>query len=242
MNEHASLIFDYLPYLYKSRQEEEYIVFLRDAFLSNYEEQKYQFAFIAYHMLFMSFIYFSVWKIKINRGKDFAKALIGFSKDHENTILKASSPFSLSQIGESRIFRFLKLIGCNNTKIGEFTKIVKARNDISHSNGNIFFNSQDTLDEKIDEVLKSVQEIQDHTKETIVNVFKRFLINSWNSELREFSDDTDQIREMLIHQNYLSRKDIGDCLGYNITSLERNKNISRIRKMFKAFKKEYAEI
>ena len=65
MNEDASPILDYLPYSYKSPQEEEYIIFLRETFLANYEKQKYQFAFIAYHMLFMSFVYFSIWKIKI---------------------------------------------------------------------------------------------------------------------------------------------------------------------------------
>jgi len=242
MNDDASLILDYLPYSYKSPQEGEYIIFLWETFLANYEKQKCQFAFIAYHMLFMSFVYFSIWKIKINKEKDFAKALIGFSKDHENNMLNASSPFSLSKIKESIVFRFLKLVGCNNAKIGEFTKIVKARNDISHSNGNIFFNSQDAVDEKINEVLESVEEIQEHTKEIIDNVFRCFLVNSWDSEVREFSNDTDQIREILIHQNYLSKKDIGDCLAYDITSLEKNRNISKIRKMFKAFKKEYAEI
>ena len=242
MNEDASLILDYLPYSYKSPQEEEYIIFLWETFLTNYEKEKYQFAFIAYHMLFMSFVYFSIWKIKINKEKDFAKALIGFSKDLENNMLSASSPFSLSEIKESSIFRFLKLVRCNNAKIGEFTKIVKARNDIAHSNLNIFFNSQDAVDEKINEVLKSVQEIQEHTKEIIDNIFKCFLVNSWDSEVREFSNDTDQIREILIHQNYLSKKDIGDCLAYDITSLNKNKDISKIRKMIKAFTKEYAEI
>ena len=241
MNEGASLILDYLPYSYKSPQEEEYIVFLWETFLANYEKEKYQFAFIAYHMLFMSFVYFSIWKIKINKEKDFAKALIGFSKDFENNMLKASSPFSLSEIKESSIFRFLKLVGCNNAKIGEFTKIVKARNDISHSNGNIFFNSQGAVDEKISEVLKSVEEIQEHTKEIIDNVFKCFLVNSWNSKVREFSNDSDQIREILVHQNYLSKKDIGDCLTYDITSLKKNKNIAKVRKIFRVFKKEYAE-
>lgn len=107
----------------------------------------------------MSFVYFSIWKIKINREKDFAKALIGFSKDLENDMLDASTPFDFSKINESSIFRFFKLVGCKNDKIGEFTKIVKTRNDISHSNGNIFFNSQDLLDEKINEVLRCIDKV-----------------------------------------------------------------------------------
>jgi len=75
MNEDTFQIFNYMPYLHKTFQEEEYINFLWDAFSANYEKEKYQFAFIGYHMLFMSFVYFSIWKIKIHREKDFAKAL-----------------------------------------------------------------------------------------------------------------------------------------------------------------------
>ena len=49
MNEDAFQILDYLPYLYKTTQEEEYTNFLWDAFYANYEKEKYQFAFIVYN-------------------------------------------------------------------------------------------------------------------------------------------------------------------------------------------------
>jgi hypothetical protein len=45
----------YLPLSYISPKEQEYIAFLWDAFETNYEHEKYQFAFLAYHMLTMSF-------------------------------------------------------------------------------------------------------------------------------------------------------------------------------------------
>jgi len=48
MNEDSLKISNYLPYLYKTTQEEEYINFLWDAFYANYEKEKYQFAFIVY--------------------------------------------------------------------------------------------------------------------------------------------------------------------------------------------------
>ena len=56
--EEAYEILDYLPIRFKQRNEQEYIEFLWDSFQSNYENEKYQFSFIAYHMLFMSFVYF----------------------------------------------------------------------------------------------------------------------------------------------------------------------------------------
>jgi len=76
--EEAAELENYLPLSYKTPSEQEYIVFLWDTFESNYTHAKYQFAFLAYHMLTMSFVYFNIWQIRQSRKKDFEKALIGF--------------------------------------------------------------------------------------------------------------------------------------------------------------------
>ena len=240
MKEDAFQILNYMP-LYKTIQEEEYISFLWDAFSANYEKEKYQFAFIGYHMLFMSFVYFSIWKIKIHREKDFAKALIGFDKKWEKDMMNASSPFTFSEINESNIFRFFKLVGCGNDKIGEFTRLVKDRNNIAHSNGNIFFNSQDSLDEKINEVLRCADKIQENIKCITKNTFKDFLKNNWDNNNREWPDDGEQISEILIRKNYFSKNDIEYCLSFDINRLNKEEKFPRIKKLFKAFQKEYTE-
>jgi len=54
--EEAAELADYLPLSFKTRSEQEYIEFLWDAFETNYTHGKYQFAFLAYHMLTMSFV------------------------------------------------------------------------------------------------------------------------------------------------------------------------------------------
>ena len=48
---------DYLPLSFKSQKGQEYIEFLWDAFETNSTHAKYSFAFLAYHMLTMSFVY-----------------------------------------------------------------------------------------------------------------------------------------------------------------------------------------
>jgi len=60
----AAELGDYLRLSFKSPKEQEYIEFLWDAFETNYTHGKYQFAFLAYHMLTMSFVYFNIWQIK----------------------------------------------------------------------------------------------------------------------------------------------------------------------------------
>jgi hypothetical protein len=113
---------DYLPLSFKSPAEQEYIAFLWDAFDTNYRHDKYQFAFLAYHMLAMSFVYFNVWQIREARRSDFEKGLIGFGRDIEKNLLEASTPFGFSTVNERSILRFLKLIACDNSKIGTYAR------------------------------------------------------------------------------------------------------------------------
>lgn len=54
----ALLLADFLPLSFKTLNEEEYIRVLWDTFETNYVHQKFQFAYLALHMLMMSFIYF----------------------------------------------------------------------------------------------------------------------------------------------------------------------------------------
>ena len=90
------------------------------------------------------------------------------------------------------------------------------RNDTAHANGHIFLSTQVALDAKITEILRVVDEIQTHSKPVIEEAYREFLLQSHNPEEREYADTGDQIREVLIHNNYLSEKDIGICLGFDL--------------------------
>ena len=90
--EEALELANYLPLSFKSEKEQEYIRFLWDAFETNYTHKKFQFAFLAYHMLTMSFVYFNIWQIKQTEPSDFEKGLIGFSKDVEKAFLVQHRP------------------------------------------------------------------------------------------------------------------------------------------------------
>jgi hypothetical protein len=229
--EYATDLSKYLPISFKNLKEQDYISFLWDAFETNYTHGKYQFAFLAYHMLTMSFVYFKIWQIKETEPGDFAKGLIGFGKDVEKNLSEATSPFVFSTVNERSILRFLKLIACDNGQIGAYAKLVDDRNDTAHSNGNIFFSTQPALDTKINEILRIVDEIQAHSNPVIERCYYEFLVNSADPEEREYPDPTDQIREVLIHDNYMSQRDIDICLGFNVDGLQEHAGIEEIRKL-----------
>lgn len=237
--EEAAELSNYLPLSFKTRSEQDYVTFLWDAFDTNYTHGKYQFAFLAYHMLAMSFVYFNIWQIKQTEPKDFAMGLIGFGKDLEKNLLEATSPFVFSSVNERSILRLLKLIACDNSKIGTYTKLVDDRNYSAHSNGNIFYSTEAALDAKITEILRVVDEIQTHSRSVIEHCYQNFLLENSNSEDCEYADAADQIREMLIHQHYLSQKDIEICLDFDLASFENRPEIGNIRLLHEALKLEY---
>lgn len=237
--EEAAELGNYLPLSFKAPSEQDYIAFLWDAFETNYTYGKYQFAFLAYHMLTMSFVYFNIWQIRQARREDFEKGLIGFGKDIEKSLLEATSPFVFSTVNERSILRLLKLIACDNGKIGTYAKLVDDRNDTAHANGNIFFSTQAALDAKITEILRVVDEIQIHSRPVIEHCYRNFLLQNHDPEEREYPDAADQIREVLIHENYLSQKDIEICLSFDLAGIVDRPEIDSTRTLHEVLKSEY---
>jgi len=120
--------------------------------------------------------------------------LIGFGKDIEKSLLEATSPFVFSTVKERSILRFLKLIACDNGKIGTYAKLVDERNESAHPNGNIFFSTEAAIDIKIPEILRVVAEIQTHSRPVIEHCYREFLRRNHDPDEREYADAADQIR------------------------------------------------
>ncbi len=228
MIEEAGQLEGFLPISYRTAKEEEYVRFLWEAFHDNCASGKYQFAFLAYHMLTMSFVYFNIWQIKLIKPEGFATALIGFGKDMEKELLEATSPFTFSVVNESSVMRFLKLIQCDNAKIGAYTKLVKDRNETAHSNGNIFYSSEDELAAKVRDILRLVGEIQGHSAGIIVEGYRKFLSESADPDEREHIEVHDQVREVLIHESYMSLADLVFCADCDIAKFADHQHFAEI--------------
>lgn len=207
-------IHDYLPVAYPSAGEGEYIRFVWEAFESNYVAGKYQFAMLAFHMLYMSHVYFSVWQIKQAKPEAFTHAVLFQQKEKE--LLTASSPFTFSEVNERSIFKFLRLAGCENQHIGQFQKLVDQRNEIAHPNGNIFFSDQATADRRIEEVMQQIRGIQAHMPPVLHACLLQFLRDSASPDEREIADIEVHVEMNFLHKHYLSHKDIEACLACDL--------------------------
>ncbi|HJX10061.1 MAG TPA: hypothetical protein VJ733_06120, partial [Candidatus Binatia bacterium] len=153
----------------------------------------------------------------------------------------STSPLVFCTVNERSILRLLKLIACDNGKIGTYTKLVDDRNETAHPNGNIFFSTQAALDAKITEILRVVDEIQTYSMPVIEHAYCEFLLQNHDPEEREYPDAADQLREVLIHGNYLSQKDIDICLGFDVASLADQPEIESICTLHEALTSEYGQ-
>lgn len=221
--EEAYQIFSYLPIRYRTDEEVEYVQYLWRAFENNYKNELYQFAFMSYHMLFMCFVYFTIWKIKSIHPEDFDKISLGF---HE-CLTKASSPLSYAEENESKILQIFKFWGINE-RIGEFRNLVKDRNNIAHANGNIFYKDQQSIDCKIADVIKFCDEIQQKTKQTIEQSYKKFLSENHSVEDSPYSTLEELLSDEFYNRHYISEKDMQLCCNCNILSLSSSENFNSI--------------
>lgn len=210
----------YLPRSFSNASEQAYLDFLWSAFQTNYEAERFEFASLAFHLLYMSFVSFSIWQIRLARPEQFAMAMVGFRSDEEGSLMDCESPFKFyDRLKESQVFRFLKLIGCSNQQVGEFAKFVKRRNKIAHPTGTVFFNDRAAIDAEIADMMREVRNIEMHMEPVILELYRRFLISSSDVEERQYTDPADEIAANLVHANYMSSADIGICSDFDVSAL-----------------------
>lgn len=81
-----------------------------------------------------------------------------------------------------------------------------------------------------------------HSIPTIQRCYARFLEESNNPDDREYSEDAAQIREVLIHDHYLSPKDIEICAAFDIADeFDIHTNFPAIESLHQTLRATYTE-
>ena len=143
-------IFEYLPEEFVDDTEEKYINALMLAAQTSYENGLYQFAYVQYHMLFMTAIYYSLLKVSVLHEAELKEALYYLLKDRYSDFWKESNTKngklyfgSFAVISESDVFLLLRIVGLDNDLLGELQKLVQERNKYAHANGQLLLTSDE---------------------------------------------------------------------------------------------------
>ena len=218
----------YFPITIKNESDMNYINSHFDLLEKCVKENLFQDAFLYLHILYMSFVYFQLFRIKENKNKDFNLGCIGFSSQKKD-LEDASSPFTFAAIKEKSIFRFFRLVGFDDSNIGSIAKCVETRNKFAHAYGIISFSNEDEFTETLDEYLINFNNIVKKQSSFLIGLFDEF--NKTKSSDFEYSNIEDEIRENFIARNFISVKELSIILS--------NKSAG---KHYKTLKRMYPDI
>lgn len=191
MSNQPENIFRFLPIKYSTKAENDYVTYWWNAYLKNIEVENYHLAFFAFHLLYMTAVYFLLYKISRIFRPVYEHSLFHMGNEEETNYLGISSPFSFVNMNEKSVFRFLKIAGAGHGFIGDVSKFIDDRNNAVHAKGVIYFNNDpDGLRARISDYIQALEKIQNLFLNESKKVADTWKISKFNdSELQLFIEN-----------------------------------------------------
>lgn len=218
---------DILNYLPINPEDEEdvvgYIKNISKLVAVNYKYDQYQFAYFGIHLLYMTYIYCTAWKIsqiEPDRYKDaivFARSYNGREKDLK--IDDAESIFSYSLMPEKEIAKLFTIIELDKSQISFVSNLVDTRNEMAHASGKFEILTSDGFDATVNNIYRSIDIINRAMKKLIRKWYKQVLVSYCNGEYDEYDNHEDFISEQMIQSFKLSINELIICNEMSISSL-----------------------
>jgi len=222
----------YLSLRYESEIEENYISGLVYQYEMARDTGSYHLALFAYHLLFMSYAYQTIHKIKKWMPDRFYDALIQSPADKRKEYFEANSPWIFAKIPERSIFEFFNLLQTCGMEVKKCKNAVDFRNDgFGHATGILI--SEDEFERRIEEYDEMAGKIHGLTQKELCKIFEEYI-----SSIESDDEITkDELELNLILPNRLSDHDLErlavECL---IKTTPRKNKISKIiQEDFKIF-------
>lgn len=207
-------VFDYLPELFADDSEEEYIRALQLATETSFENRLFQFAYVQYHMLFMTSIYYALLKLSEIHKSEFDKAIFYLLRDRKSDLYKSTNTKSgklyfgsFAIIPESDVFMLLRVVGMDTSLLGDLQKRVEKRNKYAHANGQMLLTSEDVFWDEIKEYNKCLERVFELFRSDIVSLYKDTITKRdfFDPDERAYMDADEQILQEFVKVYSLSR-------------------------------------
>lgn len=220
-----------------------YIQNISNLIAVNYRYEQYQFAYFGIHLLYMTYIYSTAWKVsqmEPNRYKDaivFARSYKG--RDNELNIVDADSIFNFSLMPEGDISKLFRIIGLDNSQIVAVSNLVDSRNEMAHATGKIQLLTEDSFEVKTTSIYHSIRNIHKSMETLIREWYSQELIRFCKGEYSDYDEARDFILEHMIQSFKLSINELLICNNMSVKKL-----ISEHRdfeESLKSFKKELSD-
>ncbi|MFA4818726.1 MAG: hypothetical protein WC621_02710 [Patescibacteria group bacterium] len=228
MEDYVYQIRKYLPLKFADNEANDFLKYLAETYLENIKNRKYQFAFKAFHMLYMTCIYKFSWFIKITNKESPEEKTYklkikddGRAQVQEETV-SIKELFEYSLISESEaIQRLLGKTGFHPNDFDNCNRHVEARNHCSHASGRVEYDEKG-IDFLISDELKYVERLQNKIKPELKKFLEIFLEENWHKSL--ISGDIENI----FIANNISRKDLELVIGIDLPLFKKGSSSEKV--------------
>lgn len=193
----------------------------------NYRYAQYQFSYFGVHLLYMVYIYCSVWKIsKVNpdRYNDsvlFARTYSG--KEKKVDFFNIKSIFQYSNVPEKDMAKFFNIICLDPSQIGNIQMLVDKRNDMAHATGRFEVITDEQFKSSVKEIYSSMSNIHKCMDKQIRKWFSNLLIEYAKGNYDEdYSDVNDLIYEEMVQNYNFSANELLVCNEMSINEYVKN--------------------
>lgn len=244
---HLQEILNYLP---MDPEDEEdvinYIQNITNLVAVNYKYGQYQFAYFGIHLLYMTYIYCTAWKIsqiEAERYKDaiiYARAYTGREKEFQ--IEEPESVFAYSLMPESDIAKIFRIINLDNSQITNVGVFVKTRNEMAHASGKFEIPNEESFDTKAHTLVVSIKNIHKKMDACIRKWYKNVLLSYCRDEFEGYDNPKDVLLEQMIQSFKLSVKELLICNEMSVSQLIADKKeYNKKLRFFKKTVKDYCQ-
>lgn len=242
---------EFLPEEFLDESEEKYIDALQLACETSYYNGLYQFAYVQYHMLFMTAVYYVLLKVSALDPDEFEKALFYLLKDRLPEFRKASNTKndklyfgSFAIINESDVFMLLRVIGLDNSLLGELKKLVEERNRYAHANGQLQLTSDELFMEALNTYNSKIQQVTNLLKPALTDFYIRTITAAdfYDPEIRSYLDPDEQIVQEFIKAYSLSQNELNWLRKIKLSTFDAYDGAQEIKMLHSALIHYYREL
>lgn len=222
MEDYIDKIFNYLPIKFADDEANYFLKYLEETYLENIRNQKYQFAFMAFHMLYMTFCYKTKWFLKTQNNLKINQILKDYIAKRDKRAF-FNVLFDLARFSEKEIFDSLlgSLKGFNSNDIDNCKIHVTKRNHCAHASGKIEYNKED-ISYIISDELKYIERMQSKIKPDLIEFFEKFSNDNWKKSF--IGGDIENV----FTNNNISRKDLELIIDMDLSLFKKKSDNEKV--------------
>ena len=217
---------------------DQYLFDLRKTVVDNYESGNYQVSYFYAHLIFMSYVYYSVdlaFKVMPDKVKDQYSLINSYSGVDKPTIDNKENVYAFSKIPEKEIFKVFYAIGMDVHYIQQLAAYVKERDNFAHATGKGNIDNK-TLESNIGAIKRNMDAIYKLFQPRIKDNYVTFLLDNYSSP---YTEVVEKIADYIMNEEF-SMNDIDYLCNLGLSNIrnenaEFKKNYRHIRKIHCAF-------